>query len=132
MAGQSGSKSNAAKKLLKKAKNKSPRQSQRIASKQDVVDEKEKCARRQERHRSSGKNVSKGQKVPARGAERIVKDRSRKFEDSQLDLLLTLVFKKVHILEGNISNSENGITRELKHKMWESIATAGQQVGRYT
>ena len=131
-----GSKAKAANKLLNKAKNKSPRQSQRIARKQDAEEEASKRRRRHDRQSSSQKKASgeegiersrsrsnsgtRGSKVTS--PERVVKDHTRKFEDQQLDLLLKLVFKKIHILEGNISNAENGVTRDLKHSTWQNIA----------
>ena len=47
--------------------------------------------------------------------------KSKKFRDKELQVLLDMCFKYYGVIEGNLSNASNGLTKEKKDKTWKYI-----------
>ena len=54
--------------------------------------------------------------------------KSKKFKGEELKVLLKMCFKYYSIIEGNLSSSESGLTREKKDDTWQHIT---DQINRY-
>ena len=109
---------NAAKKLLKKAKANSPRQSGRIAAKTPPPSQST-------RGKVGQNSSSKGSKGTSK---KVVEKKWERFDEDQIDILLTEVFANIETLEGNISESKGGLTKKKKMDKWKEIADS---VNRY-